>query len=249
MLGTSPDANLRAVRSPASVVWLFCALLAKAAAAQDPDAFSELHRRAQKVEKSLVTLRADFVETTESDLLVAPIVESGTILAARPIRVLLRYEQPEKKALLIDGNELRLVWFERGQVESLPIGKIQDAVDKYFYQVSEEDLRGHFDVEVISDPELPGTHRVEMVAKRKQVEKGLERLQLWIADDTLYPVKMRFVYPREAGSKTIELSNLRVNVPIDNDEFRIELPPDSAQPPRDLGIASASGTVALLLAW
>jgi outer membrane lipoprotein-sorting protein len=213
--------------------------------AQHSDAFSDLHQRAQKVEKGLVTLRADFVETTESDLLANPIVEKGRMLAARPMRVLLRYEQPEKKAVLIDENELRFVSYQHRQVETLKIGEIEKAVDKYFYRASEEELRGHFDIAVLADPDLPGTHRVDMVAKRKQVRKGLDRLQIWVADDTLYPVKMRFVYPDGAGSKTIEISNLRVNVPIDDGEFRIDFPPESAEPPRDIGIVPGSARAVL----
>jgi outer membrane lipoprotein-sorting protein len=237
------------VRSFTSVVLCSCALLSAGATAVEPDAFSELHARAQQVEKSLVTLRADFVETTESDLLTEPIVESGTMIAARPMRVLLRYERPKRKALLIDGNELRLASLEHGEVEALAIREIQDAVDKYFYRSSEKELRSHFDVEVHEDPELPGTHRIDMVATRKRVKKGLAQLQLWVADDTLYPIKMRFIYPEGAGSKTIELSNLRTNVPVDDDEFRIELPPESAEPPRDVGIVSGSATAAPPHAW
>jgi outer membrane lipoprotein-sorting protein len=207
-------------------------LFAGTTPAQETDPFTELHTRAREVEKTLVTLRADFVETTESDLLAEPIVESGTMVAARPMRVLLRYQEPEKKLLLIDGDELRVVWPDRGQQVRLTIGKIQDAVDKYFYRASEKDLRGHFDISVSVDAEAAGTQRVDMIAKRKQVRKGLESMHLWVADDTLYLVKMRLVYPDGAGSKTIELSNLRANVPVADEEFTFEFPPDEASATR-----------------
>jgi len=208
------------------------ALLPAIASTQEPDPFTELHQRAREVERSLVTLRADFVETTESDLLVEPIVESGKLIAARPIRVLLRYEKPEKKLLLIDGDQLLMVWPERAQSERMPIAKVQQTVDKYFYQASEKELRGHFTIHVTSDPELPGTRRVEMIARRKQIQEGIERLELWVDDRTLYMVKMRLVYPGAAGSKTIELSNLLANVPLEDEEFRVELPSETSDRPR-----------------
>ena len=66
--------------------------------------------------------------------------------------------------------------------------------------------------------------RIEMIAKRKQIQEGLERLELWVEDRTLYMVKMRLVYPGGAGTKTIELSNLIANVPVEDEEFRVELP-------------------------
>ena len=203
---------------------MLCVLFSGTTPAQETDPFTELHARAREVEKNLVTLRADFVETTNSDLLAEPILESGTMIAARPMRVLLRYQVPEKKLLLIDGDELRVVWPERGQQERLPIGKIQDAVDKYFYRASEKDLRGHFDISVTVDAEVAGAQRVDMIAKRKQVKKGLESMHVWVADDTLYLIKMRLVYPDGAGSKTIELSNLRANVPVEDEELTFELP-------------------------
>ncbi len=212
------------MRAAATSAGILCALFSGTTPAQESDPFTELYARAREVENNLVTLRADFVETTESDLLNQPIVERGTMVAARPMRVLLRYQEPEEKLLLIDGDELRVVWLERGEDERLPIGTIQDAVDKYFYRASEKDLRGHFDISVAPDAETPGTHRVDMIAKRKQVKKGLERIELTVADDTLYLVKMRFVYPGGAGSKTIELANLRANVPVEDEEFTFELP-------------------------
>ena len=199
-----------------------CVLLPPVAPAQEPDPFIALHHRAQEVERSLVTLRADFVETTESDLLVEPIVESGKMIAARPIRVLLHYEKPEKKLLLIDGNQLLVSWPERAQSEQMPIAKIQETVDKYFYQASDEEIQRHFIIRVTSDPDVPGTHRVEMMPKRKQIKEGLERLDLWVEDRTLHMVKMRLLYPHGAGAKTIELSNLVANVPVEDEEFRVE---------------------------
>ena len=189
------------------------------------DSFTRLHERAREVERTLVTLRADFVEITESDLLAATITARGTMVASRPLRVLLRYDEPERKILLIDRNELRMVWLERGEEEKLPVGEIQKAVDKYFYRASEKELRRHFGIQVSSDPEFPGIHQIDMIAKSKQVKQGLDRLQIWVEESTLFMVKMRMIYPAGVGSKTIELSNLRANVPIEDEEFQITLPP------------------------
>src|SRR3990172_5391821 len=207
---------------------LFSVLILGPAVTQEPqvDSFTELHERAREVERTLVTLRADFVETTESDLLAEPITARGTMVASRPLRVLLRYDEPERKILLIDGNERRMVWLERREEEKMPLGEIQNAVDKYFYRVSEKELGRHFEIQVSSDPALPGTHQIDMIAKGKQVKKGLERLQIWLEESTLFMVKMRMIYPAGVGSKTIELSNLRANVPIEDEEFQIPLPPD-----------------------
>ncbi len=221
---------LNVARSPRNFALLF-ALLAPAASAQGTDAFAELHERTRKAEKDLVTLRADFVETTESALLANPIVEKGTLVAARPIRVLLRYEVPAAKRILVDGDQFLFAWPDRGLKEQRRIGEIQENVDKYFYRASLEELRKLFTVQVAADPELPNTRRVEMVPRSKRIQEGFERLDLWVQDDTLYMVKMRMIYPDGGGTKTIELANVEANVPLADDEFRVdpETPPSPRQ--------------------
>jgi outer membrane lipoprotein-sorting protein len=202
---------------------LMLTLLAAAdASTQDKDSFAELHERARRAEKDLTTLRADFVETTESALLANPIVEKGTLVAARPVRVLLRYEVPAGKRILVDGDQFVFAWPDRDIKEQRKIEEIQENVDRYFYRASLEDLRKLFTIQVASDPALPNTVLVEMVPRSKRIKEGFERLELWIQHDTLYMVKMRTVYPEGGGTKTIELANVQANVPVSGDEFRID---------------------------
>lgn len=188
------------------------------ASSSDDDRFEALHERGSERESSLVTLRADFVETVESALLVDPLVSRGRMIAARPLRLRLDYETPEPKTILIQEDMLRVLWPERGEREALPIGDIQKTVDKYFTKASAKQLRGHFEIEVQDDPELPGTHRIVMRPKRKQIKVGLELLELWLLEPTLDMVQIRMVYPG-GDSRTVSLSNLRVNETIEDSEF------------------------------
>jgi outer membrane lipoprotein-sorting protein len=209
-------------RSPRNLALLFALLSVRGASAQEEDSFAELHERARRAEKDLTTLRADFVETTESALLANPIVEKGTLVAARPIRVLLRYEVPAAKRILVDGDQFVFAWPDRGIKEQRKIEEIQENVDRYFYRASLEDLRKLFTIQVASDPGLPNTCLVVMIPRSKRIEEGFERLELWLQDDTLYVVKMRIVYPEGGGTKTIELANLKANVPVSDEEFRVD---------------------------
>jgi outer membrane lipoprotein-sorting protein len=213
---------LNVVRSSRNVALLFALLTGAIASAQETDSFAELHERARKAEKDLTTLRADFVETTESSLLADPIVEKGTLVAARPIRVLLRYDEPSAKRVLVDGDQFLFEWPDRGIRERRRIAEMQENVDRYFYRASLEDLRKLFTIQVASDPELPETRLVEMVPRNKRIRAGFERLELWIDDESLYLVKMRITYPDGGSTKTIELSNLEANVPLADNEFRVE---------------------------
>lgn len=213
---------MNVARPPLNVALLFALVAAAAASAQETDSFAELHERARKAEKDLTTLKADFVETTESELLAEPIVEKGTLVAARPIRVVIRYDRPSAKRVVVDGDQFLFEWPDRGIRERRRIGEMQGNVDRYFYRASLEDLRKLFTIAVASDPELPKTRLVEMVPRNKRIRGGFERLELWIDDESLYMVKMRMIYPDGGGTKTIELSNLEANVPLAEDEFRVD---------------------------
>ena len=213
---------LNVARSPRNFALLVALLGAAGTSAQQKDSFAELHERARRAEQDLTTLRADFVETTESALLANPVVEKGTLVAARPIRVLLRYDVPPAKRILVDGDQFVFAWPDRGIKEERKIEEIQENVDRYFYRASLEDLRKLFTIQVASDPALPNTYLVEMIPRSKRIKEGFERLELWLQDDTLYVVKMRIVYPEGGGTKTIELANLEANVPVSDDEFRVD---------------------------
>ena len=58
------------------------------------DLFDEIYTRGRPLEASIKTVRAHFVETTTSSLLVKPLVAEGTLLAVRPNDILLTYTKP-----------------------------------------------------------------------------------------------------------------------------------------------------------
>lgn len=202
------------------VLLVFLLFSAFSGAADDipPEPFEALYERGRMMEKSLGSFRARFTETTTSTLLVEPIVARGTMVGARPIRLLIRYDSPEKKDILVDGNRLLVAWPETGEHHGFNIGRTQKAVDKYFTRASVKELRGHFDIEVLLDPEHPGTYRVDMSPKRKRIKKGLSRLQLWLNQESLIMERMLMTFPG-GETKLIELEDIEVNVDIGEDTF------------------------------
>ena len=65
---------------------------------------------AQQVNADLKTLTAHFTETTTSSLLTRPLVSRGTLAVERPSRVVLRYDEPEARVVLIDGDTMTMSW-------------------------------------------------------------------------------------------------------------------------------------------
>lgn len=185
------------------------------------DLFDSLYERSREKEKELVSLRGSFTEITVSTLLAEPLVATGTVQAERPLRLQLDYLTPEKKRVSLDGDRLVVDWPERGEVEELNLAQIQKKVDRYFSRATLSELRGHFQIRA---SEEKGVYRVEMVPKRKQIERGLSRLVLWLDPRDLLLREMLMEFPG-GDSKRFKLERLELNVPV-----RLSPPPAASGP-------------------
>ena len=177
------------------------------------DLFDEIYQRGQPLEQSIRTIRAHFVETTTSSLLVRPVVAEGTLLAVRPTDILLSYATPEKKLLRIDATTLRFVWPDRKLQETKDIRQSQARVQKYFVDKTPDELRRHFAITATEDKARPATWRLEMVPKRKQIQQGVTKIELWLDQRTSMLSTMTLTFAG-GDTKTMAFTNVEVNAPI-----------------------------------
>jgi outer membrane lipoprotein-sorting protein len=185
------------------------------------DLFDELYERGQKQNAGLKTLTASFTETSTSSLLVKPLVERGTVVVERPSRVALRYTDPSPRVVVIDGDRMIIAWPSAGIRNARDIGDAQKRIQKYFIDSSPGELRGHFQIAAREAIDRPGTYLVTMVPKRKQIQEGLARLELWVDRTSLLLSAMRMTFPG-GESKVMTFDDVKPNAPIDPSLFRVE---------------------------
>jgi outer membrane lipoprotein-sorting protein len=161
------------------------------AGAAATESFDELYARGQKINNGIKTLTAHFTETTSSALLTRPLVARGTLAVERPTRVVLHYEEPDARVVLVDGNKMTTTWPQRQVID---IGAAQGRVQKYFVNGTAAELRQQFDINDREPNDRPGTYHVSMVPKRKQIREALTRLDLWVKTESslLEAMKMTF---------------------------------------------------------
>lgn len=203
-------------------------LLAGLPSPAGPDLFDEIFARGRPLQEKLQTIRGRFTETTVSSLLARPTVSKGTLVAAKPPRLLLRYTSPEAKVIAMTGNRLVIVWPERAESETIDITETMKRVNQYFTNADPGQLRRMFTVKAFADNEVANTYQLDMVPKRKQIRQGLERLQLWMHRDTLMVVQMKMTFPG-GDSDTIRIEDAEINVPLDPKAFDVEIPPAKKQ--------------------
>jgi outer membrane lipoprotein-sorting protein len=192
---------------------LVLAITAVAHAAAPADLFDEIYTKGQPLDQSIKTIRAKFTETTTSSLLKDPLVAEGTLLAVRPSDILLTYVKPERKLLRIDAKTLLFVWPDRKLRQTTDIHESQARVQKYFVDKSPDELRRHFTITAVVDPAKAGTWRIDMVPKRKQMQQGVSRIQLWISERTSMLSSMVLTFA-SGDTKSMTFTDVEVNPPI-----------------------------------
>jgi outer membrane lipoprotein-sorting protein len=182
------------------------------------DLFDEIYARGRPVEASLKTLTAAFVEESTSSLLARPLTARGTLAVIRPHRIVLHYDEPERRTVLIDGDTMRMVWPARSIDQRLAIGPTQRRIQQYFADKSPAQLRSNFDITAVDAPDRPGAWRVTMVPRRKQIREGLSMLALWIDRDTVMVSSLSMTFPN-GDTKRMSFDDVRVNPAIDDSVF------------------------------
>jgi outer membrane lipoprotein-sorting protein len=183
------------------------------------DRFDDLFARVASRRTLLTSIRARFTETTRSTLLQRPIVAHGTILGAPPARVLMTYEDPERRVVAIDARRMILAWPDRGQRETIYIGATQKRIQQYFTNASADRLRALFEIAVGPDARR-NLDRVEMVPRRKQLRQGLAKLELSVNRDTLLLEGLQMTFSG-GDVKTITLEDIVVNEPVSDGMFQV----------------------------
>ncbi len=225
----SPALPIRA-RSAAGVASVAAALIVQVGAAGGagpaaPDLFDDLHARVRSAEERRQTIRARFTETTVSSLLVKPMVSEGTLVGAKPASLSMTYTSPERRSIVMDGRRMLITQPGRDEPEILDITQVMKRVDQYFVTATPDELRKHFTVRAFVDPEVPAWYQIDLVPTRRQIREGLDRLQIWVAQDPLLLAQVRITFAG-GDTTTVTIRNAELNVQLPADAFKIDaLPP------------------------
>lgn len=225
---TSRTLPFRIVQVQSRVRWAYAialitslfSVLFSSPSAREQDLFDELYARGQKQNAGLKTLAASFTETSTSPLLTTPLVARGAIVVERPGRVALRYTEPDERTVIIDGDRMSVSWPAAKIRSTKDVGATQRRIQKLFVDSSPRELRSHFDISAREARDRAGTYLVTMVPKRKQIQEGMTRLELWIDRTSLLLVAMRMTFPGGA-TKLMTFADIKPNVPIDPSMFTI----------------------------
>jgi outer membrane lipoprotein-sorting protein len=187
------------------------------------DLFDEIYDKGKPLEASLQTLTARFTETTTSSLLTRALVARGTLAVVRPHKIVLLYDDPDRRTVLIDGDVMRMVWPARTIDQRTNIAAAQRRIQRYFIDKSPAELRSHFDIQASVATDRQGVWLVTMTPKRKQIKEGVAALELWLDQKSVMLTAMRMTFPN-GDTKLMAFADVKVNPEIDPAMFVIKTP-------------------------
>jgi outer membrane lipoprotein carrier protein len=177
----------------------------------------ELVQRVQDRHRSVADLTARFVQTYRSGVVGREIRETGSLWLKRPGRMLWRYEEPEKKTFLSDGQrywfyvpaDRQVVVREQAGDKSLPTLLLSQGAD----------LTSQFDESLVAGAPA-GRHRLALVPKKPDPE--VQRLVIEI--DDAGRILVIDVLDAQANRSRFTFDAIRENVGVPDKLFRFETP-------------------------
>jgi outer membrane lipoprotein-sorting protein len=201
------------------------ALPLSAAKVADPSSLDEVIKKVQETQRKTTTLQADFRQEKTLALLARPEVSSGTFVYSKPNNVLWSYDAPKRVQMLITNGKMTTYYPELNKAETLDVARFQDRIFKYMGATGAiDELSRYFDFTFTNKPS-ESAYLLDLKPKTGAVAKRVQRIKLWI-DKKSY-LTTRIEYTEGDGDITkYEFSHLRINEPVAQSRFVLNLPPN-----------------------
>jgi outer membrane lipoprotein carrier protein len=194
-----------------------------AAGTVDPNSLDEVIRRVQEQQKTTSTLEADFHQEKILALLAKPEVSTGHFTFSKPNNVLWRYDAPKRVEMLIANGMLTTYYPDLNKAEQIEVKRYQDRIFKYMGATGAIDELGtYFDFTFRNVSDAP-SFELDLKPKTKGIAKRVRHIKIWIDKKSYLTTK--FEYTEGDGDITrYEFTNVRVNEPIEQRRFTLNLP-------------------------
>jgi outer membrane lipoprotein-sorting protein len=200
------------------------ALPLSAAKVADPGSLEEVIKKVQDTQRKTNTLEAEFRQEKTLALLAKPEVSTGTFVYSKPNNVLWSYDAPKRVTMLITNAKMTTYYPELNKAETLDVARFQDRIFKYMGATGAiDELSRYFDFTFTNKPSDPA-YLLDLKPKNGAVAKRVKSIKLWIDKKSYLTTKIE--YTEGDGDITkYEFTHLRVNEPVAQSRFVLNLPP------------------------
>jgi outer membrane lipoprotein-sorting protein len=186
----------------------------------------EVLARFDKVQDSIRTLSADFVETTENKLLKEPLTATGKFFLTKPASVLWEYSSPEEMRFSINDNLYVGYFPTRKQAEKRDVHRWSEQIFRFFgLGQGSKELKKFYEIRREDPGEgMKGSYLLVLDPVKRRVKKRLEQVKLWVDATTLLPVRVEYL-GKDGNVRVIRFRNLQLNPEIAAGIYNVQIPP------------------------
>jgi outer membrane lipoprotein-sorting protein len=221
--------SLRLLKYTFAAVAIYAAAFtfpASGAALHDPDSLDEVIKRVQSQQNGTTSLEADFRQEKVLALLASPEISTGRFVYSKPNNVLWTYNAPKRLEMLITNGMLTTYYPDLHKAETIEVKRYQDRIFKYLGASGAiDELGAYFNFTFSNRADLP-QFVLDLSPKSKGIAKRVRHIKIWIDKKTYLTTK--FEYTEGDGDLTrYEFTNIRINAPVAQSRFTLNLPPDT----------------------
>ncbi len=183
--------------------------------------------------KHLKTVAANLEYTKVTVLVNDKSTESGQLFfrKGKNSAILINILKPEPKAFLVKKNRAEYFLPKINQIQVFNLEQKSELMQQFFllgFGSDTGDLKKSYDLKYLSEEELDGdtTAVLELTPRRETIAAQLEKVQLWISEESWLPVQQKFFQP--GGDYLIcRYTAVKVNREIPASSFEIKAPSDA----------------------
>ena len=195
-----------------------------AAPKKAPVTIEQVVKKVQEQQKRTNTLQAEFRQEKELALLAKPEVSTGTFVYSKPNSVLWNYDAPKRVTMLIARGTLTTYYPDLNKAEAVDVKRFEDRIFKYMGASGAiDELARYFDFTFTDNAANPA-YVLDLTPKSRVVARRVQRIKIWIDKQTYLTDKIEYV-EGDGDTTRYEFRNIRVNQPIEQGRFTLNLPP------------------------
>lgn len=199
---------------------------ASAARPADP-ALQKVLDRFDEVQQGVLSLSADFNQSTTNPLLRESQAARGRLYMRKPESVSWEYTAPESMRFVIDDGKYTGYFPGRKKAERRDVHRWTEQIFRFFAvgQVS-GDLRKFYDITLAdAGPDMKGSILLVLDPTKRRVKKRVESVRLWVDGSSYLPAKVEYVNAQGA-TRTIVFHNVQLNPDLSASLFNVQIPKD-----------------------
>jgi len=218
---------MRWTRIAAALAAASIAVTATPAAPPAGETLPQVLERFDRVQTSIRTLSAQFVQTTRNPLLKEPTVARGEFFLTKPDSVLWEYTSPEPMRFCVAQGEYTGYFPERKRAERRDIKRWSEQLFRFFGLGQGSAELGKFYEIALGDPgpDMKGSYLLVLSPKKRRVRKNVEEVKLWVDAGTLLPQRIDYV-GKDGNERVIRFMNTRLNPDLAAGMYKLDIPSD-----------------------